>query len=66
MRVVQRLRLFENRVMKNMFGSKWGNLTGEWRRLYNETHDLYSALTIIWVIKSKQMTSAGHVAQTVE
>jgi len=49
-----------------MFESKWGYLTGEWRRLDNEPHDLYSAPTIIWVIKSRQMTSAGHVAQTAE
>jgi len=46
-----------------MFGFKWDGLTGEWRRLHNEPHDLYSAPTIIWVIKSRQMTSAGQVAQ---
>lgn len=63
---MKRLRLFEITVMRNMFGSKWGDLTGEWRRLDNEPHDLYSALTITWVIKSRQMTSAGRVAQTAE
>jgi hypothetical protein len=47
-----RLRVFENRVLRRIFGRKRGEVIGEWRRLYNkEIHDLYSSPTIIWVVK---------------
>jgi hypothetical protein len=42
-----RLRLFENRVLRNMFGSKWDKEIEELRRLHNEPHDLYFATNII-------------------
>ena len=58
-----RLRVFENRVLRRMFGSRRDELTGEWRRLHNEELcALYSAANIIRVIKSRRMTWAEHVA----
>jgi hypothetical protein len=38
-------------------------VTGEWRKLYNDLHDLSSSPTIVWVIKSRRMRWAGHVAR---
>jgi hypothetical protein len=59
-----RLRVFENRVLRGIFGSKRDEVTGEWRRLHNEElNDLYSTPNIIWVIKSRRMRWAGHVAR---
>jgi hypothetical protein len=47
----QRLRVFENRVLRRIFGPKRGEATGEWRRLHNEElNDLYSSPNIIRVI----------------
>jgi hypothetical protein len=60
----QRLRVFENRVLRRVFGPKRDEVTGEWRKLYNEElHDLYSSLSIIRIIKSRRMRWAGHVAR---
>jgi hypothetical protein len=51
-----RLRVFENRVLRRIFGPKRDEVTGEWRRLHNEElKDLYSSPTIIRVIKSRRM-----------
>jgi hypothetical protein len=59
----QRLRVFENRVLRRIFGPKGGEVTGEWRRLHNdELNYLYPAPNIIRVIKSRRMRWAGHVA----
>jgi hypothetical protein len=59
-----RLRLFENRVLRRIFGPKRDEVTGEWRRLYNEElNDLYSSPNIVRVIKSRRMRWAGHVAR---
>jgi hypothetical protein len=56
--------VFENRVLRRIFGPKRDEVTGEWRRLYNEEHnDLYSSPNIIRVIKSRRMRWAGHVAR---
>jgi hypothetical protein len=51
-----RLRLFENRVWRRIFGSKRDEVTGEWRKLHNEElHNLYSSPNIERVIKSRRM-----------
>jgi hypothetical protein len=56
MREAHRLRVFENRVLRRIFGPKRDEVTGEWRRLHNEEHnDLYSSPNIIRVIKSRRM-----------
>jgi hypothetical protein len=55
LRVELRLRVFENRVLRRMFGPKRDEVTGEWGKLHNEElNDLYSA-NIIQVIKSRRM-----------
>jgi hypothetical protein len=63
LREEQRLRMFENRVLRRIFGPKRDEATGEWRRLHNEElNDLYSSPNIIRVIKLIRMSWAGHVA----
>jgi hypothetical protein len=60
----RRLRVFENRVLRRIFGPKRAEVTREWRKLHNEEpDDLYSSLNIVWVIKSRRIKWAGHVAR---
>jgi hypothetical protein len=64
LREEQRLRVFENRVLRKIFGPKMDEATGEWRRLHNEElYDLYSSPNVISVIKSRRMRWAGHIAR---
>ena len=55
--------MFENMVLRRIFGPRRDEVTGEWRRLYNdELNDLYSSPNIVRVIRSRRMRWAGHVA----
>ena len=56
-----RLRVFENRILRQIFGSNMDK-NGEWRRLHNEEfHNLYHSPNIVRVIKSRRLRWAGHV-----
>jgi hypothetical protein len=56
--------VFENRVLRRIFGPKRDEVTGEWRKLHNEElRDLYSSPNIIRIIKSRRMRWVGHVAR---
>jgi len=63
LREERRLRVFENRVLRRVFGHKRDEVRGEWRKLYNEElSDMYSLPNIVQVVKSRRMRWAGHVA----
>jgi hypothetical protein len=57
------MRVFENRVLRRLFGPNRDEVTGGWRKLHNEFHNLYSSPSIIRMIKSRRMRWAGHVAR---
>jgi len=58
----RKLRVFENMVLRRIFGPRKDEVTGEWRRLHNEElNDLYSSPNIVQVIKWRRMRWAGHV-----
>jgi hypothetical protein len=60
----RRLRVFENRVLRRIFGPKRDEVKGEWRKLHNENlNNLCSSPTIVRVIKSRRVRWAGHVAR---
>ena len=60
----RKLRVFENMVLRRIFGPRRDEVTGEWSRLHNEElNDLYSLLNIVRVIKWRRMRWAGHVAR---
>jgi hypothetical protein len=64
LREEHRLRVFENRVLRRIFGPKRDDVTGDWRKLHNdELHNLYSSPNIIRMIKSRRMRWTGHVAR---
>jgi hypothetical protein len=64
LREERRLRLFENRVLRTIFGLKRDEGTGEWRKLHNEElNDLYPLPNVAQMIKWKRMRWAGHVAR---
>jgi hypothetical protein len=56
--------VFENRVLRRIFGPKRDEVTGVWRKLHNEDlHNLYSSPSMIRMIKSRRVRWAGHVAR---
>jgi PAS domain-containing protein len=64
LREEHRFRVFENRVLRRIFGTKRDEVTGGWRKLHNEElRDLYSLPSIIRMIKSRKMRWEGNVEQ---
>ena len=56
--------MFDNRVLRRVFGPKTEEVTGEWRKLHNEElRDLYSLPNIVRVVKSRRIRWAGYVAR---
>jgi hypothetical protein len=56
--------VFENRVLRRIFGPKRNEVMAGWRKVHNEElHDLYSSPSIIRIIKSRRMRWEGHVAR---
>ena len=67
LRVEYRLRFFENRVLRRIFGRKRDEVTGEWRKLHNEElNDICSSPSIVRVMKARRMRWVGHVVRMVE
>ena len=64
LREERRQRVFENRVLRRIFGLERDGVTGEWRKLHNEElNDLYFSHNIVRLIKSRRLRWAGHVAR---
>jgi hypothetical protein len=64
LREKRRLRVFENRVLRRIFGTKREEVTGVWRKPHNEElHEPYSSPTIVRVIQSRRIRWTGHVAR---
>jgi hypothetical protein len=60
----RRLRVFENRVLRGVFGPKRDEVTAEWRKLHNEElNNMYPLPSIVRVVKSRRMRWVGHVAR---
>jgi len=67
LREERKLRVFENMVLRRIFGPRRDEVTGEWSRLHNEElSDLYSSPNIVRVIKSRRIRWGGHVVRMVE
>jgi len=55
-----RLRVFEKRVLRRIFGPKWDEVTGEWRKLHNEElDDLYSSPNTFWLQNREELDGRG-------
>jgi hypothetical protein len=66
LREEHRLRVFENRVLRRIFGPRRGEIIGGWRKLRNEElHNFHSSLKTIGMIRSRRMRWARHVARMV-
>ena len=64
LREEHRLRVFKNKVLRKIFGTKRDKIPGEWRKLHNsELHALYSSSNIIRNLKSRRLRWAGHIAR---
>jgi len=64
LREERKLRVFDNMVLRRIFGPRMDEVTGEWGRLHNEElNDLCSSPNIVRVIKSRRMRWAGHVVR---
>jgi len=64
LREERKLRVFQNMVLRRIFGPRKDEVTGEWRRMHNEElNDLYCSPNIVRVIKSRRMIWAGHMAR---
>jgi len=59
----RKLRMFENMVLRRIFGPRRDEVTGEWRLHNEELNDLYSSPNIVRVIKSRRMRWTGHLAR---
>jgi hypothetical protein len=67
LREENRLRIYENRVLRRIFGSERDQVTGEWRKLHSgELHNLYSSPDIIRAIKSRRIRRSGYVERMAE
>ena len=67
LREERRLRVFENRMFRRIFGPKRNEVKGEWRKLRNEElNDVYCSLSTVRVIKSRRMRWAGHLTRMLE
>jgi hypothetical protein len=64
LREKHRMSVFENRMLRRIFGPRRDEVTGDWRKPHNEElHNLYSSQNIITMTKSRMMRWAGHVAR---
>jgi hypothetical protein len=64
LREERRPRVFENRVLRGIFGPKRDEVTGQWRKLHNEElNDMYCSPIIVRVIKSREISWMRHVAR---
>jgi len=63
LREERKLRVFENRVLRKIFGPRKDKVTGEWRLHNEELNDWYSSPNTVRVIKSRRMRWAGHVVR---
>ena len=63
MREERRLREFENRVLRRIFGAKRNEVRGKWRKLHNEELNLYCSPNVVWVIKWRRVRWTGRVAR---